>query len=151
MWQLFITFPYPICGAATTPTVWINNVTWKQWPPGIFIASAAAAGWMWLFACAVHIAAGHNIEEAIFDQANMRSHLIECLQQKLLSPSPQTKKKVKQSIHSNIVIPVYCHCGKPDSLDEMIQCDACDVWFHFMCAHIDTAPDSDWFCCNCYF
>ena len=23
----------------------------------------------------------------------------------------------------------------PDSLDEMIQCDACDEWFHFQCAH----------------
>ena len=37
---------------------------------------------------------------------------------------------------ANILIPVYCHCGRPDSLDEMIQCDGCDTWFHFQCAHI---------------
>ena len=42
---------------------------------------------------------------------------------------------------ANILIPVYCHCGRPDSPYEMIQCDACDVYFHFQCAHIKRALD----------
>ena len=28
------------------------------------------------------------------------------------------------------------HCGRPDSLDEMIQCDACDARFHFECKEL---------------
>ena len=31
----------------------------------------------------------------------------------------------------------------------MIQCDACDAWFHFECVRIQIAPDDDWFCSNC--
>ena len=60
-----------------------------------------------------------------------------------------TDKKESQSMLANILIPVYCHCGRPDSLDEMIQCDVCDVYFHFQCAHIKRALDSDWFCSTC--
>ena len=33
--------------------------------------------------------------------------------------------------------------------DEMIQCDACDAWFHFEWVRIQIAPDDDWFCSNC--
>ena len=99
---------------------------------------------------ALHIASGNNIEEVSFDlQTKMRSHLMQCFEKKTLSPFPQTRKKVKRSLLANILIPVYCQYGRPHSLNEMIQCDGCDAWFHFQCAHIKRAPDSNWFCSNC--
>ena len=103
---------------------------------------------LFVIATALHIAAGNDIEEVSIDQTKMRSHLVKCFQMKVLSPFPQTKKKVERSMLANILIPVYCHCGRPDSLDEMIQCDGVDTWFHFQCAHIKRA-DSDWFCSTC--
>ena len=95
---------------------------------------------LFVIATALHITAGNNIEEVSFDQTRMRSHLVQCFEMKVLSPFPQPKKKVKRSMLANILIPFFCHCGRPDSLDEMIQCDACDVWFHFQCAHIGFVP-----------
>ena len=73
---------------------------------------------------------------------------MQCFEKKVLSPFPSLRKqKVARNKLSNIVIPVYCHCGRPDSLDEMIQCDA---WFHFECVRIQIAPDDDWFCSIIY-
>jgi len=71
---------------------------------------------LFVIATAVHVGAGNNIEEISFDQTMMRSHLVQCFEKKTLSPFPQMKKKVKQSMLGNIFIPVYCHCGRPDSL-----------------------------------
>ena len=65
---------------------------------------------LFVIATALHIAAGNNIEEVSFDQTKMRSHLVQCFEMKALSPFPQTKKKVKRSTLTNILIPVYCHC-----------------------------------------
>ena len=73
---------------------------------------------------------------------------MQCFEKKVLSPFPSLRKqKVARNKLSNIVIPVYCHFGRPDSLDEMmIQCDA---WFHFECVCIQIAHDDVWFCSNC--
>ena len=133
IWQTF-------SHAASDTSVWYMEESWhwSNW-----------AATKLVIATALHIAAGNNIEEVSFDQTRMRSHLVQCFEMKVLSPFPQTKKQVKRSMLANILIPVYCHCGRPDSLDEMIQCDACDEWFHFQCAHIKRAPDSDWFCSTC--
>ena len=103
---------------------------------------------MFTIATAFHIAAGIKIEDVVFDQTMMRSHLLQCFKKKVLSPFPSLRKQqVARNKLLNIVIPVYCHCGRPDSLDEMIQCDACDAWFHFECVRIQIAPD-DWSCSN---
>ena len=36
--------------------------------------------------------------------------------------------------------------SKPDSFQNMIQCDQCGVWFHYTCAKVVKTPDDDWFC-----
>lgn len=100
-------------------------------------------------AYAFHIAAGDNIADLAFDQVKMRSHLRQCFENKAVLPFPTTRRAVKRNKLSNIVITVYCHCGRPDSLDKMIQCDNCDAWVHFQCAGIRRAPDNFWFCAKC--
>ncbi|CAD6883941.1 unnamed protein product [Tilletia laevis] len=44
-----------------------------------------------------------------------------------------------------------CPCGKPDSEDDMIQCEACPVvrWYHYRCAKIQTQPNFRWRCVEC--
>ena len=75
-------------------------------------------------AFAVHTAAGSDVSSLAFYQNKMRSHLIQCLTKKELSPFLQTRRaSVKINKLSHIAIPSYCDCGGPDSLDEMVQCD----------------------------
>ncbi|BES96632.1 Bromodomain associated [Nesidiocoris tenuis] len=40
-------------------------------------------------------------------------------------------------------------CGRPDDGSPMIACDACDMWYHYICVGILEAPESDWFCQGC--
>ena len=40
-------------------------------------------------------------------------------------------------------------CEDPEN-DEMVQCDHCDVWFHFICVGVDQSiQDFDWMCWKC--
>ncbi|KAL9699003.1 hypothetical protein quinque_002444 [Culex quinquefasciatus] len=43
------------------------------------------------------------------------------------------------------------YCGLPDEADrEMVQCDQCDVWYHFRCAGVTRAvKHQPWFCGPC--
>ena len=65
---------------------------------------------------------------------------------KELSPFPETRRasvKTNKLAHNIMAIPSYCNCGAPDSMDEMIQCDNCDKWWHFQCAKIKDTPDNN--------
>ncbi|CAB4041217.1 Chromatin modification-related YNG2 [Paramuricea clavata] len=47
-----------------------------------------------------------------------------------------------------------CHCGRPNSVEEMIGCDGddCEIkWYHFSCAGLtaETVPDGQWLCPMC--
>lgn len=100
-------------------------------------------------AFAFHIASGGDSKDLAIDQTRMRMHLKRCFEKKRLSRFPATSERVIRSKPGNIVIPVYCHCRRPDSMDEMIQCDRCDAWMHFRCVGIRRAPAGQWFCSVC--
>ena len=105
---------------------------------------------MFAIAFAVHTAAGQDVTSLALDQSKMRAHLVKCLEKKELSPFPQTRRaSVKNTKLAHMAIPSYCNCGAPDSMDEMIQCDNCDKWWHFQCARIKDAPDNNWYCPKC--
>lgn len=41
-------------------------------------------------------------------------------------------------------------CNRPDDVDNLVQCDACDSWWHFSCAKItDSISDRSWTCVKC--
>lgn len=104
-------------------------------------------------AAAVHVASGEDVGSIIFDESQMRSHLISCFEKAKVSPFPiQSAAKqppVKRARSSHIVIPVNCECRLPDSKEEMVACDQCDKWYHFTCAGFDVPPPGDWFCQHC--
>ncbi|XP_053692249.1 uncharacterized protein LOC128740711 [Sabethes cyaneus] len=41
-------------------------------------------------------------------------------------------------------------CEDHDSVDDMVQCDACDFWAHYRCADVtDAVKDTPWTCSKC--
>lgn len=87
-------------------------------------------------------------EVGVCDERKMRAHLSQCFEHKQLSAFPTTKAAPRPKLR-HITIPVYCPCLRPDSFDQMIQCDRCDVWHHYKCVNIKEAPRGDWFCPAC--
>ena len=65
-----------------------------------------------------------------------------CFEQ-ALSPFPQVAgKKLSISVMKHLFIPVHCICKMPESYgSRLVQCDSCDVWFHFECISIAEEPE----------
>lgn len=41
-------------------------------------------------------------------------------------------------------------CDRPDSVDDFVQCDSCDKWWHFSCAGVsESISDRAWVCVTC--
>lgn len=42
-------------------------------------------------------------------------------------------------------------CDRPDTADDIVQCDKCTAWWHFSCAKVDAsvADHSNWICTKC--
>lgn len=53
---------------------------------------------------------------------------------------------------NNNVQDTECICGKPESFDNMIECESghCKVgWYHFKCVGLKSAPKGSWTCLPC--
>ena len=84
-------------------------------------------------ATAYHMARGDGQQR--FDQSLMRQHLMACFEKQALSPFPQVAGK-------KLSISVMKHLFIPESYgSRMVQCDSCDVWFHFKCISITEEPE----------
>ncbi|KAJ8340702.1 hypothetical protein SKAU_G00353350 [Synaphobranchus kaupii] len=47
-----------------------------------------------------------------------------------------------------------CRCLVPpgsadDTVDEWVQCEICQLWFHLQCAEVMEVPDTEWLCMKC--
>lgn len=41
-------------------------------------------------------------------------------------------------------------CDRPDEAENMVQCDACDTWWHFSCAKVTASVSNrSWICSKC--
>ena len=62
-----------------------------------------------------------------------------CFENEKLRRFPKSKdvsSRKRPERFSSIVITIYCPCLRPDSYDEMVQCDTCNVWYHYKCVRI---------------
>ena len=58
--------------------------------------------------------------------------------------------KVKRACKtSGDFIKLYCDSRLPGSYDDMVACDRCGKWFHYMCVGIVASCSGDKYCSGC--
>jgi len=92
-----------------------------------------------------------NTQFVEFDQRQLRSHLLQCLENGELTQFPRSAKRAKKAkeLEEFEVISTYCKCRLPQNFDDMIECDRCGEWYHHSCVGIKYIEKSEWFCENC--
>ena len=90
-----------------------------------------------------------------YDQNNMRSHLIHCLERGRMELFPVRRERRENSVifHSQS-IKVYCVCRMPEvGKERMICCNFCKEWFHGdVCINVSQdawKPHTRWLCDSC--
>jgi hypothetical protein len=104
-----------------------------------------------LYAIAIATSIAHNIDPntQVFQQNEMRHHLINCIENKRMEVFP-----VKRTRHllNNIPVSVtiyFCPvCGIGDDGRNMVQCDKCENWYHECCVP-QFNKEHDWYCKHC--
>ena len=106
---------------------------------------------------AVEACKGNDPEEACFDLKNMRKHLYNCLNQRVMKPFPQVRsqslrKLVLRASSQLLWYELFCFCKMPDTYDDMMQCDQCSQWIHCSCAGLKNVKEVVgivWKCSQC--
>lgn len=98
--------------------------------------------------CALY-SMGGDPTQVVYNQLDMRPHLVMCFESKILSAFPTLKHRKPASKVIRIEkCKIYCYCRMPDDHKEMVQCDKCGEWFHCHCVN-DYDTNLDWFCLGC--
>ena len=105
-------------------------------------------------AFALHAVMRKNFKTICFEQSLMRQHLLECLQNEVLTEFPQLTSpsaKPRRSKVSHIIINLFCTCRMPEPFDlKTIEYNLCVDWFHFKCVGLNKNTTSDnWMCTRC--
>ena len=126
------------------------NYTDVQWQSGTSDCGLFA------LAFATSVCTGQDPTTTLYDQTQMRSHLLSCLGEQKITPFPcKTKGRRGKKTHNTTteVVPVLCVCRLPDDGKKMIQCSNCGKWFHRTCLHISgkyyTKRNLTWLCSHC--
>ena len=104
-----------------------------------------------LYAIAVSTAIANGIDpsQQVFDQDELRPHLLDCLQSRNLIPFPVKKKhRVTNSVIKTVVLYLCPVCEKPNIGEEMVECEKCNYCFHKSCVP-PYNNKKDWFCGRC--
>ena len=107
-----------------------------------------------LFAIAymTSLAHGKDPTVVVYDQNDMRCHLVSCFEKHSLTIFNTIKKRrpEKKQLKSN-TFDIYCYCRLPDTGERMVCCDLCSKWYHIKCISEDVPvnDDNDWHCTRC--
>ena len=108
-----------------------------------------------IFAIAFATAICNGLDPAsiVFDQVQLRKHLMTCLNNRVLTPFPERSRKRITKVAKKEKLPVHCTCRLPDRGDVMIQCAKCKTWYHTSCMQIPkpwlTKQCKDAYFCGC--
>lgn len=106
-----------------------------------------------LFALAYASSICQNIDPAtvLYEKLSLRSHFLSCLVNKEFIPFPYKLKEHCPKPPIRRSFKVYCFCRLPDTGDEMIQCNVCKEWYHFICVSMETKKKVPgvWICNHC--
>ena len=107
---------------------------------------------LFALASATALANGEEPGSFVFDQEQMRPHLIRCLEtgKGERFPIKKSRRKLKK-IKSTVKVPVFCTCRMPKRSDfAMIECSACRESFHVdICVDVNTCAfdrSTKWLC-----
>ena len=148
IWQLscgpYIWLDEPDCSPAyhseryhKSQVHWYSNAKWLN-RRGIFAVAFTTA-----------LANGEPPGALIFNQPEMRKHLMECLELQLLSAFPIMRKRRRANkVKLVSPVPIYCSCRMPEQAgNTLIQCSTCKEWFAVPPEAFDSG--TRWFCNNC--
>ena len=122
------------------------------------VAKQAGAQDCALFAIAnlTTLAHGGNPTTEVYDQQEMRCHLINCFEKNKMEQFPLAKKRRPlNSVVDTVKINIFCTCRLPYKEDErMVGCDKCDEWYHIDCLSTPlqnlVREKENWFCEKCF-
>lgn len=99
-------------------------------------------------AFATTLCTGFDPAEIEYNQSLFRDHLMQCIQDRKITPFPCEMKKRQQSTRQEVV-KIHCQCRQPES-GKMAACDGCSKWYHEECVHFPMNIEHvKWFCPNC--
>ena len=97
---------------------------------------------LYAVAILIHLAFGNDPTSVSFDQAAMRPHLIQSLENGLINCFPVLQKRRRSDkVSAQLICNVYCNCRLPEHHDSsMIEYDNCHEWYHHRCMDVSTVP-----------
>ena len=99
-------------------------------------------------ACATSLVNGINPEDKTYSVKDLRTHLLQCLQDGKMKQFPRDTGSRPQRVRATTTVKLnlYCHCRMPWRPSDnqvrgmaMAECELCLKWFHQKCEKI---PDS---------
>ena len=94
-----------------------------------------------------HIAHELDPSLCVFNQGQMRKHLIQCFEKEELQPFPILKERRSSGVTKVTNCKVYCYCRCPYNGEKMVKCNGeCGEWYHVKCVHTTIKPRQKWYC-----
>ena len=91
---------------------------------------------------------GDNPSSYVYEQKDLRGHLIKCLEGGTVQPFPVIRPR-RVGVASIFTIDVFCYCRNRDDGSKMVQCNMCKDWFHLSCIEATIVKGKKWYCNNC--
>ena len=99
-----------------------------------------------------YLAFGKDPTTIVINQDDMRPHLVEIFEKKIISTFPiKKKRKPVNSVAKVLTCKVFCNCRLTD-MGKMICCNKCLEWFHidYIKSIVPSIiADEEWYCMNC--
>jgi len=75
-------------------------------------------------------------------EVKMHSHLLTCFEKKQLTSFPNERRIAREKYLYFLMqeIELYRTCLMPETYGDMVQCDACEKWYHLRCVGLLEPP-----------
>ena len=97
---------------------------------------------LYAFANAVALCNGLNPAHLVYNQNEMRSHLMKCMEKKEFTVFPgETHISQGFQLNGTIVEKLYCSCKLPEDSELYFECSKCKGWYHTDCEGLGHKTD----------
>ena len=107
---------------------------------------------LYAIANAVELAAGKNPSLCNWLVAQMREHLIGCLENQKMTAFPRDSRarKVASQYKRSVKKTIYCICRTVNDKNKaMVKCCECRKWFHYTCVGYSENDSEEFHCTTC--